>query len=82
LEPVRGDPEPLRESLSEVELRVLRFLPSNLTAPEIGGELYVSTNTVKTHMRHIYSKLDAHTRAQAVERARALGLLGPSGRHR
>jgi LuxR family maltose regulon positive regulatory protein len=81
LDPPRGDPDPLAEALSEVELRVLRFLPSNLTAPEIGRELYVSTNTVKTHMRHIYSKLDAHTRAQAVERARALGLLAPSGRH-
>jgi LuxR family maltose regulon positive regulatory protein len=82
LDPVRGDPDPLAEALSAVELRVLRLLPSNLTAPEIGGELYVSTNTVKTHMRHIYSKLDAHSRAQAVAHARALGLLAPSGRHR
>ena len=79
---VPGDPGAPFEALSEVELRVLRLLPSNLTAPEIGGELYVSTNTVKTHMRHIYSKLDAHTRAQAVQRGRALGLLAPSGRRR
>lgn len=63
------------EPLSQAELRVLRYLPSNLTAPEIGGELVLSTSTVKTHMRHIYAKLDVHRRSEAVERARALGLL-------
>jgi LuxR family maltose regulon positive regulatory protein len=62
-------------------VRVLRYLPSNLSAPEIAAELYVSTSTVKTHLRHIYAKLGAHRRTQAVERARALGLLGPSARH-
>ena len=66
--------------LSESELRVLRYLPSNLSAPEIAAELYVSTSTVKTHMLHIYEKLDAHRRTEAVERARELGLLGPSAR--
>jgi LuxR family maltose regulon positive regulatory protein len=70
----------LLEPLSESELRVLRFLPSNLSASEIAGQLYVSTSTVKTHMRHIYEKLDAHRRSEAVERARELGLLGPSTR--
>ena len=70
----------LAEPLSESELRVLRFLPGNLSAPEIAGQLYVSTSTVKTHMRHIYEKLDAHRRTEAVDRARALGLLGPSAR--
>jgi LuxR family maltose regulon positive regulatory protein len=68
------------EPLSESELRVLRFLPSNLSASEIAGQLYVSTSTVKTHMRHIYEKLDAHRRTEAVDRARELGLLGPSAR--
>jgi LuxR family transcriptional regulator, maltose regulon positive regulatory protein len=68
------------ESLSESELRVLRFLPSNLSAGEIAGQLYVSTSTVKTHMRHIYEKLDVHRRTEAVDRARELGLLGPSAR--
>jgi LuxR family maltose regulon positive regulatory protein len=68
--------------LSESELRVLRYLPSNLTAPEIAAELYVSTSTVKTHTRHIYDKLDAHRRTEAVERARELGLLGPIARSR
>ena len=60
-------------------MRVLRFLPSNLTASEIASELVVSTNTVRTHMRHIYAKLDAHTRSEAVSRARELGLVAPSG---
>jgi DNA-binding CsgD family transcriptional regulator len=79
--PAQGD-EPLEqhEDLSESEIRVLRYLPSNLSAPEIAAELYLSTSTVKTHMRHIYAKLDAHRRTEAVEHARALGLLGPSGR--
>jgi LuxR family maltose regulon positive regulatory protein len=63
------------EALSQAELRVLRYLPSNLTAPEIGHELVLSTSTVKTHMRHIYAKLAVHRRSEAVERARALGLL-------
>ncbi len=70
------------EALSETELRVLRYLPSNLSAGEIASELYVSTSTVKTHMRHIYDKLDAHRRTEAVDRARDLGLLGPSGARR
>jgi LuxR family transcriptional regulator, maltose regulon positive regulatory protein len=70
-------PAPLHDALSEAELRVVRYLPSNLKAPEIASELYVSANTVRTHLRHIYAKLDAHSRAEAVERARQLGLLAP-----
>ena len=73
---------PLLEELSEAELRVVRYLPSNLKATEIAGELYVSTNTVRTHMRHIYAKLDAHSRSEAVTRARELGLLAPASRAR
>jgi LuxR family transcriptional regulator, maltose regulon positive regulatory protein len=72
----------LAEELSRSELRVLRYLPSNLTASEIAAELYLSTSTVKTHMRHVYDKLGAHRRSEAVERARALGLLGPSDARR
>jgi LuxR family maltose regulon positive regulatory protein len=72
----------MREELSDAELRVIRYLPSNLTAPEIATELYVSANTVKTHMRHIYAKLGAHNRTDAVERARRLGLLSPASRLR
>ncbi|TAK01740.1 MAG: LuxR family transcriptional regulator, partial [Chloroflexota bacterium] len=74
------EPATAPESLSDSELRVLRFLPSNLSAGEIAGQLYVSTSTVKTHMRHIYEKLDVHRRTEAVDRARDLGLLGPSSR--
>jgi len=70
----------LREPLTESETRVLRYLPTNLPGPEIAGELSLSVNTVRTHMRHLYEKLGAHTRTEAVERARAQGLLAPSSR--
>jgi LuxR family maltose regulon positive regulatory protein len=76
--PIR--PQAPLEPLSESEIRVLRYLPTNLSAPEIANELYVSPNTVKTHMSHLYAKLGAHRRAEAVERARALGLLARSAR--
>lgn len=65
----------LVEPLSERERVVLRYLPSRLSAGEIAGELYVSVHTVKTHMRHIYRKLRATSRREAVDRARALDLL-------
>ena len=70
------------EPLSTTELRVLRYLPTNLPAPEIASEMFVSVNTIRTHTRHLYSKLNVHTRAQAVERARELGLLAPNPRRR
>jgi LuxR family maltose regulon positive regulatory protein len=70
------------EELSEAEVRVVRYLPSNLRAPEIAAELFLSTNTIRTHLRHIYAKLGAHGRAEAVARARELGLLAPSLRRR
>jgi LuxR family maltose regulon positive regulatory protein len=63
------------EELSPSELRVLRYLPTNLTRPEIAGELYVSINTVNTHIRNIYSKLGLRDRSSAVQRARELRLL-------
>jgi LuxR family maltose regulon positive regulatory protein len=63
------------EELSPSELRVLRYLPTNLTRPDIARELYVSINTVNTHIRNIYSKLGARDRSSAVERARELRLL-------
>jgi LuxR family maltose regulon positive regulatory protein len=64
------------EPLSERELAVLRFLPTNLSAAEIGSELFLSVHTVKTHMRKLYAKLDVHTRAEAVQKGRELGLVG------
>jgi LuxR family maltose regulon positive regulatory protein len=78
-----GGPAPrLTEPLSESEIRVLRYLPTKLSAPEIADQLYLSVNTVKTHMRHLYDKLGAHRRHEAVEQARALGLLAPPPRTR
>ena len=75
--PRGGEPAPLREELSDAELRVVRYLSSNLKAPEIAAELCVSANTVRTHIRHIYAKLGAHDRNEAVARARELRLLAP-----
>ncbi|MCW2545626.1 MAG: LuxR family transcriptional regulator [Mycobacterium sp.] len=73
-------PSPRTEALSPSELRVLRYLPTNLTRPQIAGELSVSVNTVNTHVRSIYSKLQAGDRSSAVEQARALRLLSPGTR--
>jgi len=70
------------EILTHGETRVLHYLPTNLSAPEIAGELCLSVNTVKTHQRHLYQKLGARSRTQAVEKARALGLLTPISRKR
>jgi LuxR family transcriptional regulator, maltose regulon positive regulatory protein len=67
------------EELSPSELRVLRYLPTNMTRPEIARELYVSINTVNTHIRNIYSKLDARSRSSAVARARELRLISSGG---
>jgi LuxR family maltose regulon positive regulatory protein len=77
-----SDVEPLREPLSKSELRVLRYLPTNLRAPEIAAELFVSMNTIRTHLRNLYAKLGVHSRGEAVKRARELGLLSPSSRRR
>jgi LuxR family maltose regulon positive regulatory protein len=77
-----GDAEPPTEPLSESELRVLRYLPTNLSASEIAGELFVSLNTIRTHMRNVYLKLGVHSRADAVRRARELGLLSPTSLRR
>jgi LuxR family transcriptional regulator, maltose regulon positive regulatory protein len=69
------------EPLTESETRVLRYLPTHMGAPEIAAELYLSANTVKTHLRHLYRKLGVHSRREAVQRARAVGLLtAPSRR--
>jgi LuxR family maltose regulon positive regulatory protein len=65
----------LREDLSDGELRILRLLAGNLSQREIGRELYLSVNTVKSHTRAIYTKLDAASRTEAVARARSLGLI-------
>jgi len=81
--PAAEDQPPLRdvEELSPGELRVLRYLPTNLSRPEIAGELSVSVNTVSTHVRSIYAKLQVRDRSSAVQRARELRLLA-AGRAR
>jgi LuxR family transcriptional regulator, maltose regulon positive regulatory protein len=63
------------DELSERELEVLRLLATSLSQRDVGRELYVSLNTVKSHVKSIFRKLDVSTRAEAVERARELGLL-------
>jgi LuxR family maltose regulon positive regulatory protein len=68
-------PSPSAQELSPGELRVLRYLPTNLSRPEIATELSVSVNTVSTHIRSIYAKLGADDRSAAVGRARELRLL-------
>jgi LuxR family maltose regulon positive regulatory protein len=75
-----GAAERLREPLSSSEIRVLRYLPTKLSVPEIADQLYLSVNTVKTHMRHVYDKLGVHRRHEAVEQARTMGLLAPAAR--
>jgi len=68
--PARGLPDPLRPQ----EVKVLRYLGSRLTQREIAAELYISINTMKTHVKAIYRKLDVGTRRDAVERGRHYGL--------
>jgi LuxR family maltose regulon positive regulatory protein len=68
----------LIESLSEREIEVLQLIAEGFTNREIADRLYLSLNTVKVHTRNIYGKLGAHHRADAVAKARALGVLHPN----
>jgi LuxR family maltose regulon positive regulatory protein len=68
---------PLLEPLTERELAVLRFLPTMMSNTEIASEMFVSVNTVKTHLKHVYRKLDVADRRDAVRRGRELRLLNP-----
>ena len=80
LDRVLEDVAPLSEPLSEAELRILRYLPTNLRVPEIAAALFVSPNTARTHIRRVYQKLGVHDRGEAVLRGRSLGLLSPGTR--
>ena len=66
---------PSAELLSERELQVLRLLNSELTGPQIARELFVSNNTLRTHTKHIFTKLNVTSRRAAVRRAREEGLI-------
>ncbi len=65
------------EPLSERECEVLQCISSGLSNREIANQLYLSLNTVKVHTRNIYSKLDVHSRIEAVSKAKDLGFLPP-----
>jgi LuxR family maltose regulon positive regulatory protein len=65
----------LVEALSERELEVLRLLTTHLSSTQIAEELYISANTVRSHIKNIYSKLNVHSRKEAVQRAWELELL-------
>ncbi len=69
-------PPTLHQPLTERELEVLRLLQTNLTYREIGAQMYLSTNTVKSYVKNVYRKLDVDRRNGAVSAARGLGLLG------
>jgi DNA-binding CsgD family transcriptional regulator len=71
----------LTEPLTNSETRVLHYLPTYMGVPEIAATLYLSANTVKTHVRHLYRKLGVHSRQEAVQRARALGLVAAKASH-
>lgn len=66
---------PISAVLSEQELKVLRLLAAGLSNPEIAAELVIATSTVKTHVLHIFAKLEVRNRVHATERARELGFL-------
>jgi LuxR family maltose regulon positive regulatory protein len=68
---------PLLEPLSERELTVLRYLPTMMSNADIAAEMFVSVNTVKTHLKHVYRKLDVSDRRDCVKRGRELRLLSP-----
>ena len=72
---VRTERNTLVEPLSDRELQVLRLLNSHLSSTEIAQELFISSNTVRTHIKSIYSKLNVHNRRGAVEKGLKLGLI-------
>ena len=71
----RGASSPGVSALTAAELRLLPLLSTHLTLPEISQELFLSHNTIKSHVQMIYRKLGADSRSHAVAQARAVGLL-------
>jgi len=70
--------QPMIEPPSAAELSILRLMASDLSQREIGEELFLSLNTIKTHSRKLYNKLRAHSREEAVHKAHVLGLIEPA----
>ncbi|UCC55006.1 MAG: response regulator transcription factor [Anaerolineaceae bacterium] len=66
---------PVVEPLSKRELEVIQLIASGATNAEIAQELYIAVGTVKNHVKNIYSKLDVHSRTQAIARSREFGLI-------
>jgi LuxR family maltose regulon positive regulatory protein len=75
---IQLDQKKLIEPLSDRELEVLEMMAEGLSNPVIAERLYLSTNTIRTHARNIYMKLEVHNRLEAVNKARKIGLLGSS----
>lgn len=73
---VASDPE-LVEILSNREIEIVGLLSERMRDKEIAARLFISPETVKSHLRNIYGKLEAHSRRQAVRRAREVGILKP-----
>ncbi|MEL7207778.1 MAG: LuxR C-terminal-related transcriptional regulator, partial [Actinomycetota bacterium] len=73
--PTPSKPEAKATELTEREREILALLPLDLTTREVGEELYLARNTVKTYLRRIYRKLDAATREDAVAKGRVRGLI-------
>ena len=71
----RGLSQPSGAALTESELAVLRFLPSHMTNQEIAESLFLSINTIKTHLSSVYRKLGVTSRRQAIAQGRRLDLL-------
>ena len=67
----------LPDPLTERELEILAFLPGHSTTAELAKLCFVSVNTLKTHVMHIYRKLGVTGRSDAIARARELGLISP-----
>jgi len=65
----------LVDPLSAREMELLRLLAAGLSTPELAAQLFITAGTARIHLKNIYRKLDVHSRLQAVERARALGLV-------
>jgi len=73
-----GQSRSLEVGLSDREMEVLECLAQGKTTSQVAGELFISENTVKTHVRHILEKLEASNRAEAVSKATQMGLIGSS----